>query len=100
MPRRSRRLPPGVRRWGTEPVVVPLEEIAQRIAGPAGAIGEAGFEGRYVRGTKRYLCPYCQGWILPDAVHVVAFPAGLPEERRHYHSGCWAKVGRRGLPGG
>lgn len=73
-------------------MVVPVEEIAQRIAGPAGAIAEGGFEGRHLRGTKRYLCPYCQGWILPGVTHVVAFPAGLPEERRHYHSGCWVKV--------
>jgi hypothetical protein len=70
---------------------VGLAEIAARIAGPP-ALAREGFEVRTTTGDRRYRCPYCQGSIEPGTAHVVAFPSGQPEERRHYHSGCWVRA--------
>jgi hypothetical protein len=49
--------------------------------------------------TKPYRCPGCRQAIRPATPHVVAWPV-LPssfardatglEERRHWHTGCWA----------
>lgn len=92
MPRRTRRNePPARRRGGQAPPAVPDEkELASRIFGPAN-LAAPGYEAWQTAGTKRYRCPYCQGWIEPGTPHVVAYAAGRPEERRHYHSGCWVK---------
>lgn len=46
---------------------------------------------RNTAGAKRYRCPYCNGWIEPGISHVVAFQTGHPEDRRHYHAGCWVR---------
>lgn len=72
------------------------DELAGRIVGPAWAQVE-GFEVRTSRqDSKRYRCPYCEGWIEPGTLHLVVFPSARPEDRRHYHSPCWAKAsGRR-----
>lgn len=45
------------------------------------------------RAVKRYRCPGCDQTIMPAVAHVVAWPGaevGGPEERRHWHTGCWA----------
>jgi hypothetical protein len=55
-------------------------------------VAREGFEVRTVSGDRRYRCPYCEGWIEPGVAHVVAFPSGRAEERRHYHNGCWVKT--------
>lgn len=92
MPRRHRRdAEPTVRRRGQGPAP-PLDvaEIANRLRGPSWATTE-GFEVKRTVGSKRYRCPYCEGWIEPDTQHVVAFEVGRPEDRRHYHSPCWAR---------
>ena len=39
--------------------------------------------------TKTYLCPGCQGDILPGQGHLVAVPPDAPDLRRHWHRGCW-----------
>jgi hypothetical protein len=78
------------RRGRTGPRVAEVEEIAARVAGLAWAATE-GYEIRTVTGAKRYRCPWCQQWIEPGTAHVVAFPAGQAEERRHYHAPCWAR---------
>ena len=43
--------------------------------------------------TKPYRCPGCDQEIRPATPHVVAWPAetgqGL-EDRRHWHTPCWA----------
>ena len=77
-----------------------LRTLEESVIGPAAARA-AGYE---VRGTvnndKRYRCPYCEGWIEVRTPHTVAFPAGRPEDRRHYHSACWTRQlnRRRGRP--
>jgi hypothetical protein len=93
-PRRSRRDPPEPRGRRERPVT-PAESIAERVLGPRWARVE-GYEVREtVQAAKRYRCPYCEGWIEPGTPHLVAFPAGRSEERRHYHSACWAKQAQR-----
>ena len=51
---------------------------------------------------KTYRCPGCQQEIRPGTPHVVAWraeepvgPFGGPEDRRHWHTPCWAARGRR-----
>ena len=79
------------RRGRQDPPPAEVAEIAARIAGPP-ALAREGFEVRTTTGERRYRCPYCQGSVEPGTAHVVAFPAGQAEDRRHYHRGCWVKV--------
>jgi hypothetical protein len=52
--------------------------------------------------TKSYTCPSCHQPIPPATPHVVAWPVeasfygGGPEDRRHWHTGCWDRFARRG----
>lgn len=71
-----------------------IDAISDRLLGPAGARLD-GYDVRSSVGkTKTYRCPYCQGTIPPGQAHLVSLPDGRPEERRHYHQGCWNKVVR------
>jgi hypothetical protein len=51
--------------------------------------------------TKMYRCPGCDQEIIPGSPHVVVWPAETPgpDERRHWHSGCWQRRPRRPGPG-
>jgi hypothetical protein len=52
--------------------------------------------------TKVYRCPGCDHEIQPGVPHIVAWPALDPDsvqDRRHWHTGCWAARGRRGPTG-
>lgn len=42
---------------------------------------------------KRYRCPGCEQEILPGTLHLVAWPEGDPERRRHWHRPCWQRHG-------
>lgn len=44
---------------------------------------------------KHYVCPGCQQEIRPGTGHVVVFPQGEPELRRHWHSPCWERRASR-----
>jgi hypothetical protein len=50
------------------------------------------------RALKLYRCPGCDLEILPRTAHVVAWPEGAAELRRHWHRACWrrhaAELGR------
>lgn len=90
MPRRNRRETSAASRGDDEGELY-LEGVQERILGPGSARLE-GFEvRRAVNKLKRYRCPYCEGWVEAGTDHMVALPAGTPDSRRHYHSGCWAK---------
>lgn len=49
--------------------------------------------------VKTYRCPGCDQEIRPATPHVVAWLSDDPkgsEQRRHWHSPCWAARDRRG----
>jgi hypothetical protein len=43
------------------------------------------------RATKVYRCPGCRQEIFPRTLHVVVWPEGEPEQRRHWHKACWER---------
>ncbi|HEX2052524.1 MAG TPA: ATP/GTP-binding protein [Actinomycetota bacterium] len=73
-----------------------IGKLEESLLGPAsGRI--AGYEVRRTANQpKRYRCPYCEGWVEEGSPHLVAFPSGRPEERRHYHTACWSRQANTG----
>ena len=51
------------------------------------------------RATKTYRCPGCDHEIRTGTAHVVVWPADLGDsavdDRRHWHSSCWANRATR-----
>ncbi len=47
--------------------------------------------------TKDYRCPGCDQELRAGTPHVVAWPEGRPDDRRHWHTACWDARGRRGV---
>jgi hypothetical protein len=48
--------------------------------------------------TRDYRCPGCDQVVAAGTPHIVAWPAGehgSADERRHWHTPCWAARGRR-----
>jgi hypothetical protein len=43
---------------------------------------------------KTYRCPGCDHEILPGVGHKVVIPLDAPEDRRHWHTGCWFREER------
>ncbi|MEX1178613.1 MAG: hypothetical protein WEB09_09145 [Nitriliruptor sp.] len=50
------------------------------------------------RATKTYVCPECGNTIAARVGHVVAWPEGQVDLRRHWHLHCWRLAARRGRP--
>jgi hypothetical protein len=51
-----------------------------------------GIEVRHVQpyqADKTYRCPGCDHEIRPGEGHKVVIPLDAPEDRRHWHTGCW-----------
>lgn len=50
------------------------------------------------RATKVYRCPGCDHEIRPGTAHVVVWPADRDgvDDRRHWHTPCWANRANRG----
>lgn len=51
------------------------------------------------RAAKTYRCPGCDHEIKPGIPHVVVWPAdssGSVDDRRHWHTPCWANRATRG----
>jgi hypothetical protein len=44
--------------------------------------------------TKVYRCPGCDHEIALGTPHIVAWPADRVEDRRHWHTPCWARQRR------
>lgn len=40
---------------------------------------------------KQYRCPGCDHEIQPRTLHVVAWPDGAADDRRHWHRPCWER---------
>ena len=67
---------------------------------PAGEHVEDGHVVRRVAGTasaRSYRCPGCDQELRASTPHVVAWPEGRPDDRRHWHTACWSARGRRGV---
>jgi len=47
--------------------------------------------------AKPYRCPGCDQEIAPATPHVVAWPEAAEDERRHWHTPCWAARDRRSV---
>jgi hypothetical protein len=43
---------------------------------------------------KAYTCPHCHGEIPTGQGHKVVVPLAAPEDRRHWHTGCWERAAR------
>lgn len=48
---------------------------------------------------KTYRCPGCDHEIRPGEGHEVVIPLDAPEDRRHWHTGCWHREAKRGVSG-
>lgn len=48
------------------------------------------------RATKPYACPDCHNPVPAGQGHVVVWPVGLVDDRRHWHLHCWRGAVRRG----
>jgi len=46
--------------------------------------------------TKDYVCPDCGNPIRTGEGHVVAWPDGAVDLRRHWHRHCWRLAVKRG----
>jgi hypothetical protein len=44
---------------------------------------------------KTYRCPGCDHEIRPGEGHEVVVPLDAPEDRRHWHTGCWFREEKR-----
>jgi hypothetical protein len=67
--------------------------------GPSGERIEDGYVVRNVGASPTvYLCPGCQQDVVA-VPHVVAWPEGDLEWRRHWHTPCWTARARRGPTG-
>jgi hypothetical protein len=44
--------------------------------------------------VKTYRCPGCDHEIPPRQGHEVVVPLDAPQDRRHWHSGCWRRASR------
>jgi hypothetical protein len=71
----------------------------ETLAPPAGERVEDGYVVRSVTGAsgKAYRCPGCDQEIRPATPHVVTWPEGSPDDRRHWHTACWSARDRRGV---
>jgi hypothetical protein len=57
-----------------------------------------GYEVRRVdgeRAVKEYICPECGNTVEEGEGHVVVWPVGDPDLRRHWHRHCWRLEARR-----
>lgn len=74
------------------------DDVGPRL--PAGQRVEDGHVVRSVAGTssgRPYRCPGCDQELPGGSPHVVAWPEGRPDDRRHWHTACWDARGRRGV---
>jgi hypothetical protein len=67
---------------------------------PAGQRVEDGFVVRSLAGassSRSYRCPGCDQELPAGTAHVVVWPEGREDDRRHWHTACWSARDRRGV---
>jgi hypothetical protein len=66
---------------------------------PAGQRVEDGYVVRSLPGSpgRSYRCPGCDQELPSSQPHVVAWPEGREDDRRHWHTACWSARDRRGV---
>ena len=79
-----------------------LEALKRGDAGlsvPAGQRVEDGYVVRSLAGSpgRSYRCPGCDQELPSSVPHVVAWPEGREDDRRHWHTACWTARDRRGV---
>ncbi|WP_082952305.1 hypothetical protein [Mycobacterium kubicae] len=91
------------RRRRSEHRPLSLRSVSRRIE-----LGPDGYEYEVspvaaARAVKTYRCPGCDHEIRSGTAHVVVWPADAkpspesgPEDRRHWHTPCWANRANRG----
>ena len=94
-------MPKGSRRGAREALALAAlrtdESPVQR--GPSGERLEDGYVVRNVGVSATvYVCPGCQQDVVA-VPHVVAWPEGDLDWRRHWHTPCWTARARRGPTG-
>lgn len=47
--------------------------------------------------ARAYRCPGCDQEVRPGVPHLVSWPVGGLDLRRHWHKPCWSARGRRGV---
>jgi hypothetical protein len=66
----------------------------------AGQRVEDGFVVRSLSGAssgRSYRCPGCDHELAAGTAHVVVWPEGREDDRRHWHGTCWSARDRRGV---
>ena len=61
---------------------------------------EDGFVVRSLAGSpggRTYRCPGCDQELASSTPHVVVWPEGREDDRRHWHAACWSARDRRGV---
>lgn len=85
------------RRSGRRPgSAAPADPIERPDLGPGDLEGYTVDRVPAFRATKTYTCPECHAVVAPRVGHVVAWPDGLVDLRRHWHLHCWRLFVRRG----
>lgn len=67
---------------------------------PAGQRLEDGYVVRSLSGSaagRSYRCPGCDQELAASVPHVVVWPEGREDDRRHWHTTCWSARDRRGV---
>ena len=94
MPRGSGR---AAKRYAAEAALRAGDDDRPVLRPPAGERVEDGHVVRSAGVTQRvYRCPGCDQELVGVA-HVVAWPQGRPDDRRHWHSPCWQARAVRGV---
>lgn len=90
-------MPKGSRRGAREAQALAALRVDEGpvLRGPAGERVEDGHVVRNVGPSATvYLCPGCMQDVV-NVAHVVAYPEGDVDWRRHWHTPCWQARGRR-----
>lgn len=75
-----------------------IESLLGEDDGDVGELALPGYEVRRIdsaRAVKDYLCPDCGNTVPQGEAHVVVWPEGESDLRRHWHQHCWRLEVRR-----